>query len=77
MNLNKETEEYLRAFTIKEDTLRKRAAAAGVDLTAPRFAEWQLWVGDPVLYLNELREAVEKAESRDHITEGEIATGTQ
>jgi hypothetical protein len=77
MSTNKETGDYLHAFTVKEDALRKRAKAAELDLTDEPWNDWGLWFGDPVRYLYELRVAVEAVEKRDHITEGEIATGTQ
>ena len=59
---NKEVGDYLSNFTRREDALRKRAIAVGMDLNTDPWNNWQHWFGDSVLYLSELKTAVEKAE---------------
>lgn len=53
--------EFLAAFTRREDALLARAKAANVELPE-RLKDWRLWVGDSQIYLAELRAVVEKAE---------------
>lgn len=60
-------------FTIREEKLLKRARKAGLVLPE-RLAQWNTWIQDSELYLNELRNAVEDAEfvKEAHKLESEI-----
>lgn len=48
-------------FTIREEMLLARARIVGLVLRE-RLAQWNLWIQDSELYLNELRNAVVDAE---------------
>ncbi len=58
---NKEVGEYLHRFTKREDALMARVTTLGLELP-DRLSQWRLWIGDPVIYLSELRYWVEQQE---------------
>lgn len=53
---------WLVKFTIREEELLQRARKAGLQIPE-RLTNWRLWIGDSVMYLNELRNAVQDAET--------------
>lgn len=57
---NRETAEYLTYFTSKEEELLARVKNR--DLMPLRLADWRTWIGDPNIYLNELKAYVERGE---------------
>ena len=54
---------WLVTFTIREEELLQRWRKVGSLKLPERLANWRLWIGDSVMYLNELRNAVEDAET--------------
>ena len=53
----------LAYFTRTEDDLMKRLKATGATLPY-NLAHWRLWIGDSAIYLNMLREFVEREEQK-------------
>lgn len=51
-------------FTRREDDLKARAKAVGLDLNKDLWRRWHVWFGDSERYLNKLRETVEDAEAQ-------------
>ena len=48
-----DTENYLRWFTKREDSLIAQVTERGLTLPE-RLHNWRFWIGDAVIYLNEL-----------------------
>jgi len=53
-----ETKELLIWWTEREDALKAQAVERGLVLPE-RLTSWSTWIGDPILYLNELANFVE------------------
>ena len=51
--MQKETQDILTWFTKREDQLLAIVTERGLTLPV-RLAQWRTWIGDPVIYLNEL-----------------------
>lgn len=60
---NDETGDYLLNFQRREDALKARARAVGVNLDSTLYRNWQTWFGDSAMYLNHLKNTVEEAEA--------------
>lgn len=54
-----ETAEFLLDFTQREDKLLARARELNISLPN-RLKEWRHWIGDSQIYLNELKNFVDK-----------------
>jgi uncharacterized protein (DUF2267 family) len=57
MSANTEISNYLQRFTFREDRLLAQVRESGAELPT-RLREWNIWVQDPEIYLNELRNFV-------------------
>ena len=55
---NKETGEFLRNFTEREDKYLKLLREKGISLPE-RLRDWRAWIGDSAIYLNELKNFTE------------------
>jgi hypothetical protein len=58
-NRTNKTEKYLQTFTLREEDLLRKARELNRAIPF-RLIHWREWIGDSQIYLNELKNLVER-----------------